>query len=496
MPQPAVRVGVCGIPLGKGESIMGHSPSAHETSRSSSRFLFTVLLICVLLAGAGGIAFIWLMTEPTYIVRGMVRIAPVVRSVLTNEPQPDEAASYVQFVNTQALLLMSDEQRLQKIVDDLAGRNLAFFSGRPSTRLEELLAKVWPRDVTEPPDQVLRKAIAKQEITAGYVPDSELMAVTMRSQNNDEARSIVNSFLRNYVGQYGVESTTRESQDIMILENQRTEYQKRIAESRQKLRLLEMRHGLDSLQQVELQSQPALQARLVQLEMDRIKVQADIEVYEKTEKLDLSPERIVAARTEHINSDPMIKELTARIVQTEVDLIVASQTSPPPDPATSLREAALKAFRQKLQERRESLAQEFDSILLHKLEEAARQRMFQAEAERTQLDAHINRIRALLDEQHTQAVAVGTASLAMQDLQRELKMHEEVLDQVTRRLTWFGVEQDRRPRVQIASLAEVKEVVAHRGQWTFVAVLVTVALGLVLWRKRRAAGLPSEMSGA
>jgi len=192
----------------------------------------------------------------------------------------------------------------------------------------------------------------------------------------------------------------------------------------------------------------------------------------------------------------MIKELTARIVQTEVDLIVASQTSPPPDPATSLREAALKAFRQKLQERRESLAQEFDSTLLHKIEEAARQRMFQAEAERTQLDAHINRIRALLDEQHTQAVAVGTASLAMQDLQRELKMHEEVLDQVTRRLTWFGVEQDRRPRVQIASLAEVKEVVAHRGQWTFVAVLVTVALGLVLWRKRRAAGLPSEMSGA
>lgn len=75
-------------------------------------------------------------------------------------------------------------------------------------------------------------------------------------------------------------------------------------------------------------------------------------------------------------------------------------------------------------------------------------------------------------------------------------MDEQAIEQIDRRLRWFELERDRRPRVQIASLAEVKEVVAHRGQWTFVAVLVTVALGLVLWRKRRAAGLPSEMSGA
>lgn len=475
---------------------MGHSPSAHETSRSSSRFFFTVLLICVLMACVGGIAFIWLMTEPTYIVRGMVRIAPVVRSVSTNEPQPDEAASYVQFVNTQAMLLMSDEQRLQKIVDDLAGRNLAFFSGRPSTRLEKLLAKVLPRDVTELPDQVLRKAIAKQEITAGYVPDSELMVVTMRSQNPEEARIIVNSFLRNYVGQYGVESTTRESQDITILENQRTEYQKRIAKTCQELRFLELRHGLDALQQVELQSQPALQARLVQLEMDRIKVQADIEVYEKTEKLDLSPEQIVAARTEHINCDPMIKELTTRIVQMEVDLIVASQTPPPADSATLQREAALKAFQQKLDERRKSLAEEFDSTLANKLKEAAQQRVIQARAEKTQLDAHINNIRRVLSQQQARTVKVGTTSLDMQGLQRKLAMDEEVLEQVNRRLQWFEMERDRRPRVQIASLAEVKEVVDHRGQWTFVAVLVTVALGLVLWRIRRTVVLPPEMSGS
>ena len=90
-----------------------------------------------------------------------------------------------------------------------------------------------PQDANDLPDDVLRKAIADGKIAAGYLQDSELMAVTMRSRNVDEARIIVNSFLRNYVGQYGVDSTTTESQNITILESQRNEYQKRIHDPRE-----------------------------------------------------------------------------------------------------------------------------------------------------------------------------------------------------------------------------------------------------------------------
>jgi uncharacterized protein involved in exopolysaccharide biosynthesis len=441
------------------------------------------------------------MTQPKHIVEGMVRITPVVRSVLTNEPQPDEAASYVQFVNTQALLLMSDEKRLQKIVDDLAGRNLAFFSGKPSNRMERLLAKIMPKDINDMPDEILRKAIASEKISAGYLPNSELMAVTMRSQNLEEARIIVNSFLRNYVGQYGIDVTTSESQNITILENQRDEIQKRIMESRARIRDLAADYGTTEInphQEIEMNRRSALQGELTRLEAMKIKVDADIGTYEKAEKLDRAPEELMQARMTYINADPMIKELTTRIVQTELDLIVARQTQPAADATDTQREAVLKALQQKLEEKRLTLTEEFNKEMESNLREAARQRVAQARTEKAQIEAQIEGIRQAISDQEVRMIEVGNTNLGIQDLQRKLTMDEETFDKVNRRLRAFEMEWDRRPRVQIASLAEVKEVVDHRWQWTFVVFVATVALSIVLLNVLRTTttGPQPETSGA
>ena len=80
--------------------------------------------------------------------------------------------------------------------------------------------------------------------------------------------------------------------------------------------------ALDALQQVERKPESAA-GRTDPLESIRIKIEADIGVYEKTENLYMAPEQIVAARTEHINSDPMIDELSTNIVQMERELIAA-----------------------------------------------------------------------------------------------------------------------------------------------------------------------------
>jgi hypothetical protein len=237
---------------------------------------------------------------------------------------------------------------------------------------------------------------------------------------------------------------------------------------------------------MEMRTQAALQAELTQLESQKIKIEADIDVYEKAEILDMAPEQIAQARTTHVNSDPTTKELTARIVQVELDQIVAGQTQPA---AETRQGAVLKALQQKLEERLQTLAQEFDRGLESSLRDAARRRMIQAKAEKARIEAHIDGIHHVLDDQEVKTVTVGRANLDIQDLQRRLTMDEEVLDQVNRRLRCFEMERDRRPRVQIASLAEVKNVVNPRWQWTFVAILVTVALSLVLWIIRRRVGL-------
>jgi uncharacterized protein involved in exopolysaccharide biosynthesis len=469
---------------------MSRNTSERKAPQSSLRRFISILLVCVFLVGAAALPAVWLLMEPVCVVQGMVRIVPVVRSVIDDTPQPDETANYEQFVNTQALLLMSDSQRLQKVVDDLAGRNLEFLSGKPCTRIERLAARIAPREKIPLPDEALKKAIAEQRITAGYVPNSELMAVSMRGGNVDEAKVIVNSLLRNYVGQYGVDATTSESQNITILENQRNEIQRRLLETRTRIRDLTNEYGttaLDPLREMEMNRQRLLQEELPRIELQKIKLQADIGMYEKTEKLEMTPEQVVEARTAHINSDPLVEKLSSTIVQMELDLITAPQTNPPANPTDTRTDAALKALKQKLEERRLALADEFDGGLESRLKDAARQRATQAKAEKTRIEAHIDEIRRALGDQAVKTVRRGNPNLDIQDLQRKLKMDEEVLDQVNRRLCSFEMGRDRRPRVQIASLAEVKETVDNRRRWTFIILGAVVLISVLLRIMRRLA---------
>lgn len=465
---------------------MARNYSTSKTPGSAARRFVSVLLVCVLLAGAAAIAFVWTMIQPRHIVTGTVRIAPIVRDILTNEPQPDETADYVQFVNTQAVLLMSEEQTLQRIADDLIGRNLAFFSGKPCTRMEKFLSRIHLHNASAMPDQILREAISCGDISAGYVPDSELMHVTMISPNIDEARIVVNSFLRNYVAQYGVNATTSESQNMVILENQRNEIEKRIADGRNRIRDLAREYGttaLDPRRELQMKRDAILQEDLAKLEAERIKIEADIRIYEGTEKLEMAPSEIVRARTTHTNDDPMIKELTARIVQAELDQVVDGQAQSTDE---TRQGTVLKALQQKFEERRRSLAEEFDRELESNLREAAQQRVIQARAEKVRIEGQIEGIRQVLGDQEARTVVVGNTNLDIQDLQRKLTMDEEVLDQVNRRLRWLEVARDRRPRVCIASPAEAKSVVDPRWRWTLIVLGTTVVLSVILGAIRRA----------
>ena len=89
-------------------------------------------------------------------------------------------------------------------------------------------------------------------------------------------------------------------------------------------------------------------------------------------------------------------------------------------------------------------------------------------------------IRAILSDQQIQAVMVGTASLDIQDLQRKLAMDEEVLEQVNRRLQSYEMERDRRPRVQIASLAEMRAMEDDRTKYAGMVVFAALGCGLGL----------------
>ena len=91
-------------------------------------------------------------------------------------------------------------------------------------------------------------------------------------------------------------------------------------------------------------------------------------------------DRWMMLRTQYVNSDPLYRELARRIVQIEHELIADGQTFTPQHPQMVRKRALLDALRERMEERKKSLEQEFEN----QTTETRRVRLKNLTAERAQ----------------------------------------------------------------------------------------------------------------
>ena len=164
-----------------------------------------------------------LTAQSKHLVSGMIRIAPTEPSIWDPEPKPFDRDAYATSMRTQAVLLLNGSVVLD-VADDLAGRGLTFSSSPSKSASRE----PGPQGV----DRFLRQAIAKGIIKAAPVPDTELLEVTMVSENEEEARTIVNSFLQHYVAACRAHEAAEMGQSLQALHATLQEIDMRIKETR------------------------------------------------------------------------------------------------------------------------------------------------------------------------------------------------------------------------------------------------------------------------
>ena len=450
---------------------------------ASVRKRWYIVLAVTIAISALALPAILLVVEPQYTVQGAVKVRPVVPGILSPDASPGEYSDYAGAVNTQAILLMSSNTMLQLIADDLAGRNLFFLSGAPQNRIAKLIAPLLPPKRNTSPERILRDAIGKKTITAAALPRTELIAVSMRSSDVAEAKTIVDSFLRNYVAQSGSEANQKENQNLISLERQRSEQLKRILDQRQRIRTLADDYGTTTLgprQEMELSVQTRFLTDLTQLESDKIGAEATISLLEKTEKVNLSPEQAVGLRREYVNSDPMVTELSRSIVAMERDLIIAEQALNAGHPTLVRTQATLDTFKKRLEDKRKQLEQEFDSGLDARLKEAAQQRLAAAKLDRDRIQTRYDKIREAVDKQDTQTRQVGRVNLDIQDYQFQVTVDQELYDTLSRRIKVLEMEQQRPARIETAYWADVAETRDRRVQLATAAVIGALACGFGL----------------
>jgi len=422
--------------------------------------------------------------EPIYVVQGAVKVKPVIPSILPADTTSAaaEIGTYSDYVNTQASLLMRDGNILQAVADELSHRDLGFLSGVPQNRIEKIVSLLSPVKRNIGPERILREAIARKTITATAVPRTELIAVTMRSRSVSDAKAVVDTFLHNYIDKSGTEADTRENQNLQRLESEMKAVQNRLRAARQEIRDLADQYGTTALgprQEMEFNVQARLMSELIQLESQRIAAEATVGLLEKTDKVELSPEQIVSARREYVNSDPMVAELSKRVVEMDRDLITR-QALLVKHPTLSQEQTALENMKKTLEAKRKELEQEFDSTLEARQKEAAQQRVAAAKMELDRIQAHHDKIRSVVDLQDTKAQQVGRTNMDIQDRQFQVQADQDEYDALYRRAKALEREQQRPARVELAYEADLLETNDRRVQLTVAAVIGALACGFGL----------------
>ncbi|MHC4739598.1 MAG: hypothetical protein ACYS9Y_11900, partial [Planctomycetota bacterium] len=239
-----------------------------------------IVLLVVFIMLAIGIPAIWFFIEPLYEVTGAIRVAPILTNIITGEADRGEISNYQSFMNTEAEMVTSS-QVVQRVEDDLVGKNLFFFESKPAgfvTKLKQALKNT--RTKSEPVD-ILRRAISAGVITAVSDRQREFIRVTMKSTDPQEAQQIVDAFIRAYMAVEVSSFTQDQDRNLTVLENERKVLAEKLQRQRQTITQLAQEYGtvaLDGRQDMMLQRVASLLAELTRIEAHRINLEAQVQL--------------------------------------------------------------------------------------------------------------------------------------------------------------------------------------------------------------------------
>ena len=170
-------------PLGTPMGTHGGASAAHWIAAlHRSRRLIT----CVFIIVAGiSIPCIWLLVQPTFRARAVIRVSPVVSRVVFKTEDNGIVPLYRSYLNTQ-ISVISSPTILQRVLDRPDVRNTEWYREPPSTLLD--LVRMPP----DPMDRIRQGLMVKPR------RDTELIDVAFVALNRNEAMVIVNALVDEY----------------------------------------------------------------------------------------------------------------------------------------------------------------------------------------------------------------------------------------------------------------------------------------------------------
>jgi capsular exopolysaccharide synthesis family protein len=330
----------------------------------------------------------------------------------------------------------------------------------------------------------LKKAIVDDGIIAvGAGRNDELIKVSMQNTNVEEAKQIVDSFIRSYMEIEVVNADEDENRKLAVLENRRDFLNERIENDRQTIYQLGQEYGdviLQGRQEMMLERVSSLMDTLNSVEAERIKLETRVKVLERTKEQPIPPGELLKMRQDYIKEDPAVAAFTESITQLEQELIAAEQTLSPTSPKLSRKSELLRKLKEHLEERKQEASNTFDNLVAKESAEAGNKELVSVRSQLEQTREYENSLRETLKEQDFQTVQTGRKQLTIQELQDRLDSNKEEHGLVLKRIQALELQRKRPARISVYYNADIAEISDKRAKFSIAVVFGSLVCGMGL----------------
>lgn len=436
--------------------------------------LLTFILIC-------GIALpaIWLSIKPVYEVTGQIRIAPILVDILTDKKDRGDIFDYQSFMNTQAGLVASSRV-VQRVADNLKGRDLDIFKNVQDDLISKLKQKIDPPGIKPEPAWILKQALINGTIRITAPRNRELIEITMFSSNDKEATKIVDAFINAYM-EVGVSSSTQEEdKKLAALEDERKIRAEEMESLRKQIYGLAQEYGTATLnrrQDMMLKNVSSLLSKLTELEAAKMGLEAQLNLLERTQEDSIPPDEMMKMRQQYINQDISVVSISKHIATMEHTLTIANQTLSPTNPDLKVQSDILETMKTRLEERKDEASKEFDDLIKEEISMAGDTKLIDARKRLEQTKLYEKILRETIEKEDAETIRLGRLQLEIQDLQDKLDMTKERYDTVLKRIQDLEMQRKRPTRITVHDYAHIASILDKRTKLSFGVILVALAFG-------------------
>ncbi len=422
---------------------------------------YVILIVAVVFSGTA-IFLIWYFMENQFTTTGALSISRFDNPIVF-QSHLDKLPPYDLYKNTQAETIKGSNV-LNRVADDLAAKNLPIFQE------------------SKDPLPVLRQMVDNEDIKVVPEQNTEYIRLTMTTPDPSQAETIIDSFLTSYMAWLESEKPTGGMKKLKILEDKKRQLKDDIDSQERDLNKLVNEFGsrdINPRQEMMLEVVARLQQDLIGITMQRIGLEARVQLMENDNADPLSNTDKAQRQNAYINSNPVVQALSQEVAHHEVLVAKSNGQSGDNDPNLQDTKKTLEALNNRLSELQEELTAKFEKRYEAELAQNREIALAQAKAELAQAVEHENKLREKLKELDTDTIDVGRTQLNLYDQKQELAQIRQMYDMVVRRIEEIEFEQNRPSRISIAQRASSVPAEDCRLEMSIASVPVGLLLGVL-----------------